>query len=573
MSFPVKKQKGTGRSPVRRRFLLILLLFTIGIMGLIAYKEQPSEPVESPSSPSVEEPEVPEPEPSEPAEPDQTYSYDVIIYGGTPAGVMAATEAAREGLNAAIVEPGSHIGGMITSGLCYSDVGNVEAIGGLAREFFLRTGIYYNNGIRQEYFIEPHMAERVFNWFVDEIGVDVYYGQRLKESGGVQKTGAVITSITTENHAVFSGKIFIDCTYEGDLMAMSGVSYTLGREGQDQYGESLAGRRPYGTTNNFSYPLSAFSADGILLSGISSDTPVEEGQGDEKLPAYNFRLCLTDDGTNQVPFAQPDGYDPQQYELLLQWLLLLKQSEGNRDLKITDVFSMGSLLGGKTDANNLGPFSSDYIGQSWAYPEADYEAREQIILQHKQYLQGLLYFLTQDERVPAELREDMSRWGLAADEFTDNDNWPYQLYIREARRMIGDFVMTQKDLQTDRTKEDSIGMGSYFIDSHHVQREVTEDGFVQNEGEIQVKVPPYQLPYRILTPKRTEAGNLLVPVCVSASHVAYSSIRMEPQYMILGQAAGLAAKLAIEQNCAVQDIDILTLQTKLQEKGAVLSLP
>ena len=513
------------------------------------------------------------------------YSYDVVIYGSTPSGVMAAMAASREGLKVAIVESGNHIGGMIAGGLCKSDVGNITAVGGLAREFFFRVENYYGRDVSSGYSIEPHVAEELFLQCVDESQIDVYYECRLKKSGGVQKSGATIESITTENNLVFKGKVFIDCTYEGDLMAMSGVSYTIGREGRDEYGETLAGIRsfPYNVgvrpvpyrkdQNNFRYDLAAYSVNRGFLPGISYKDEADAGKGDKKLPAYNYRLCITDDPANQIPFARPANYDAFQYELLIQWLLLLKHSQGNRTLKMTDVFYLGDLPGNKYDLNNSGPFSSDFIGHSWDYPEADYKIRDEIANQHRDYLQGLLFFLSNNLRVPLELRVEVSRWGLAKDEFTDNDNWPYQLYIREARRMVGDFVMTQKDLVTDINKYDSVGMGSYWIDSHHVQRVFTETGLIKNEGEIQVAVAPYQMPYRILLPKETEADNLLVPVCVSASHVAYSSIRMEPEYMTLGQAAGVAAKLAIEQNCHVQDVDICVLRTLLKRQGAILELP
>ncbi len=520
------------------------------------------------------------------------YEYDVVIYGGTPAGITAAMSASREGLKVAVLEPTKHIGGMITGGLGKTDIGNIGVVGGLTRDFFVQGSDYYyrnvspyEQALSPAFTIEPHAAEEIFLRDVNKAGVDVYYQCRLKESGGVQKSGATIQSITSENNLVFRGKVFIDCTYEGDLMAMSGVSYSIGREGRDQYGETLAGISsfPYNVgvrpnpykkdQNNFRYDLAAYRVNGGMLTGFSYKDEADTGQGDKKLPAYNYRLCITDDPDNQVPFVRPANYDASQYELLVQWLLVLKQSQENRVLRMTDVFYLGALPGNKYDLNNSGPFSSDYIGHSWDYPEADYETRQEIAKQHQEYLQGLLFFLSNNLRVPIEIRTEVSKWGLAKDEYTDNGNWPYQLYVREARRMVGDFVMTQKDLVTETKKDDSIGMGSYWIDSHHVQRVFTENGLIKNEGEVQVAVDPYQLPYRILLPKETQADNLLVPVCVSASHIAYSSIRMEPQYMILGQAAGVAAELAIDQNCHVQDIDIHALQELLKDQGAILALP
>jgi hypothetical protein len=315
----------------------------------------------------------------------------------------------------------------------------------------------------------------------------------------------------------------------------------------------------------------AFDKNGKLLPEITSTQIDPTGSGDHKIQAYNYRLCITDNPSNKLPFPCPVGYNSSRYEVLLEWLKVLKKSERNRSLIISDVLSLGHLPNGKADANNNGPFSSDYIGGSWGYPEADYRTRERICKEHREYLQGMLYFLSNDGRVPAELRLDMKKWGLAKDEFKDNDNWPYQLYIREGRRMIGEFVMTQKDLQTDIAKKDSIGMGSYNSDSHNTQRYATPDGYVLNEGDMQVPVMAYQIPYRIMLPKRREVTNLLVPVCLSASHVAYSSLRMEPQFMIIAQAAGVAAKMAFNADCTVQDVDVAVLQAKIKAQGGVLA--
>lgn len=582
--FRTTKESPKRKYPFRLLPFALMLALLLSGCGFFAPYETltPSPPATASSTPQPSVAVTASSAPSEPAatpEPTETfpeveadYTYDVLVYGGTPSGVMAALAASREKLKVAILEPSRHIGGIITGGLGYSDVGNIKVIGGLAKEFFVWAGIYYDDGDSIVYPIEPHFAEELFSLIVEAARIDVYYEHRLRETDGVEKSGNRIEWIATEDNATFTAKVFIDCSYEGDLMAMSGVSYTVGRESQDTYGESLAGVTSYSKTNNFYYDLSAYSSGGDLLPGILNAQAAELGAGDQKLPAYNFRLCVTTDPNNRIPFARPDSYDPSQYELLLEWLYLLKESEGGRELRITDVFSLGKLPSGKYDLNSKGPFSSDYVGRSWEYPDADYETRDTILTEHKEYLQGLLYFLANDDRVPAELRKDVSRWGLAKDEYTDHDNWPYQLYIREARRMVGDFVMTQKDLEAETEKYDSVGMASYNIDSHQVQRVITEDGFVKNEGELQVPVLPYQLPYRILLPKEAEAMNLLVPVCVSASHIAYSSIRMEPQFMILGQAAGTAAKLAIEEDCSVQKVDISALRDELDRQGAVLSL-
>ena len=402
-----------------------------------------------------------------------------------------------------------------------------------------------------------------------EAGIDVYYEKWLP-AGGVEGNRAKITGIRTGDDSSYAAQIFIDCSYEGDLMADSGVSYTLGRESVSQYGESLAGIRPGFMGNNFIYPMKAETSSGAVYPEVSPEPVGQRGSGDERIQAYTYRLCLSNDPANQIPFSKPLFYDPARYELLLHWLEVLKSNEGGRALTLSDLMFFGRLPNNKVDVNNSGPFSTDYIGGSLDYAEGDLRTRREIEGAHRNYLEGLFYFLWKDESVPTELREEIGRWGYARDEFVDNGNWPYQIYLREGRRMTGEFVMTQQDLQTNRAKEDSIGMGTYNIDSHHVQRFITADGYIQNEGDIQVRVSPYQIPYRIMVPKREEAENLLVPVCMSASHVAYGSLRMELQYMILGEAAGTAAVQSFSEDVTVQDITVPILQKRLEEKGAVL---
>jgi hypothetical protein len=501
----------------------------------------------------------------------ETRSYDVVVYGGTPSGIMAAVAAAGQGLTAAVVTPETHLGGIVTSGLCFSDIGEAYLVSGLTRTFFEKTGASYGES-SPAYAFEPHMAERVFNEMLADAGVDVFKNSRLKEMVGVRKDGARLVSLTTEDGGVFRGRVFIDSSYEGDLMAGAGVSHATGREGAEQYRESLAGVRPFDVFNNFIYKTPARSADGRLMASISAEEIPEPGQADRAIPAYNYQLCLTQDTGNMVPFDKPANYDPAQYEVLLQWLYVLKQSQGDRLLKITDIVSLGALPGRKYDANNGGPVSSDALGLNLGFPEVSYPERRVMTSRHKEYLQGLLFFATSDSRVPADLREDMQTWGLAADEFCDNGNWPYELYIRECRRMTGDYVLTQRDLTPRAAKPDAVGIGSYPIDSHNARRVMTKDGFVQNEGEMQKAVRPYEIPYRCLVPKNAEASNLLVTVCVSASHVAYSSLRIESQFMMLGHAAGLAASLAVGRNIPVQQVDIAALQTLLKAQGVVYSL-
>jgi hypothetical protein len=347
------------------------------------------------------------------------------------------------------------------------------------------------------------------------------------------------------------------------------VSYTWGRESAAQYGESLGGVRQETPKHQFLVDLSPYGPDGKLLPEISSGPAGQVEAADRKVQAYNFRLILSRDPANQAPYPKPANYDPQRYELMARLLPAMQQKLG-RPQTMAEVLSVSPIPNRKADINNNGPFSTDYIGKSWDYPNASYRRREEIWRDHVEYTQGYLYFLAHDPRVPASLRKEVNEWGLAKDEFVDNGNWPHQLYIREARRMIGEYVMAQKDIQTDLVKPDAIGMGSYNSDSHNVQRIVGKDGFVRNEGDMQVAVKPYQIPYRVLLPKKNEARNLLVPVCFSASHVAYSTLRMEPQYMILGQAAGVAAAMAIRAGSTVQDIDTRALTRALVDQGAIL---
>ena len=500
-----------------------------------------------------------------------SHFFDVVIYGGTAGGLIAGVSAAREGLKTALLEPGAHLGGMVSSGLGFTDYGKKEIIGGFALEFYLRAGRHYQLAQYAQkiaWLHEPSLAEAIFNGMAREAGVTVFLHTRLREHGGVTKNGSRIASVIADNGDVFDAKAFIDSSYEGDLMAQAGVSYIVGRESTATYGESLAGVRERTPLHQFLLNISPFDAANRLLPEISSRTLPPPGSADNAVQSYNFRLCLTD-APNRIPFVKPAGYDANRYTLLARLIAARQKAEGKTPALGT-LMKIDRLPNGKTDVNNNGPFSTDYIGGSWDYPGATYARREVIWQAHKDYTQGLLYFLANDERVPASLRAEMNRWGLAPDEFTDTANWPRQLYIREARRMIGVFVMSQKDLQTDRTKPDPIGMGSYNSDSHNVERIVGPDGFVRNEGDMQVPVEPYQIPYRIMLPKPAEATNLLVPVAFSASHVAYSSVRMEPQYMILGQAAGAAAAMAITAGSAVQDIATDKLTAKLRSQGAIM---
>ncbi|MCC6487256.1 MAG: FAD-dependent oxidoreductase [Candidatus Hydrogenedentes bacterium] len=494
-------------------------------------------------------------------------THDVVVYGGTAGGAITAIAAAKEGLSVVLLEPGQHIGGMVSGGLGRTDHGNKAVIGGMSLEFFQRVGKHYGEEV--SWFFEPHVAEQVFRDWLAEAGVTVVFGQRVD---AVDMKGARLIALAMEDGTVYRGRIFVDASYEADLLPRAGISYTWGRESQSVYNESLAGRIERSPKHQFPGPIDPYAADGTLLPLIYWGPAGDAGQGDRKVQAYNFRLCLTNRESNRLPFPKPEGYDPARYELLKRYLTAYP------DLRVENIMIPSPMPEDKTDVNNNGAISTDYIGGSWEYPEADYARRAEIWKATLQYIQGFLYFIANDPSVPPALQAEMNTWGLSADEFQDTDHWPHQMYIREARRMIGEYVMHQQDLQTERTKEDSIGMGSYNSDSHHVQRvparpnvEFAGDApAVVNEGDMQVPVQPYEIAYRALTPKRAEAENLLVPVCCSASHVAYSSIRMEPQYMIMGQACGMAAALALRDGVPVQDVPVAALRERLSAQGQVL---
>ncbi|MEM9143911.1 MAG: FAD-dependent oxidoreductase [Bacteroidota bacterium] len=517
---------------------------------------------------------------------------DIIIYGGTSAAIIAAVEAKESGKSVIVVSPDMHLGGLSSGGVGFRDTGDKSVIGGLAREFYHRVWQHYNSPEawnwqpKEEYgnkgqgtpaidgenrtmwIFEPHVAEKVFEDLVKEYGIRVERDQWLDRENGVEMDQGKMVSITTLDGKTYSGKVFLDTTYEGDLMAAAGVSYHVGREAADVYGEEWNGVQT-GVLHHghwFKSDISPYVVPGNPSSGllprVSGEYPGEKHSGDQKIQAYCFRTCMTDHILNRVPFSKPEGYDPIQYELLGRVL----DSGWNEWFNKFD-----AIPNHKTDTNNHGPFSSDNIGMNYDYPEASYERRKEIIAEHERYQKGLLWFVANDPRVPGDIRSKMQQWGLAKDEFTDNGHWPHQIYVREARRMVGEFVMTENELLKKRTTPNSVGMGSYTMDSHNVQRYLKEDGFVQNEGDIGVSTKgPYAIAYGSLVPKKEECTNLLVPVCVSSSHIAFGSIRMEPVFMILGQSAAVAAAMAIDRGTAVQDIQYGTLARKLKEKGQVL---
>ena len=498
-------------------------------------------------------------------------NYDLVVYGGTAGGVMTAIAGARHGLKTVLLEPRRHVGGMATGGLQRTDTGTREVIGGLALEFYFRVGQRYEIQRYKNpfaWFYEPKVGEDVMLEMLKEAGVTLHYYHRLKEQNGVVKVGTRITEIVTENGERFRGRIFADCTYEGDLMAQAKVSYFYGREGSTQYSEALAGVRDRTPLHQFLFDVPARDENGQLFPEISSGKPGQAGTPDKGIQAYNFRIVATDVAHNRLPWPKPAAYNPARYELLSRYLNVFVKEKGRAPV-FHELTLIAKIPNGKADFNNNGPFSTDYIGKNYSYPDASYAQRDKIWQDHIDYVQGFYYFLSSDSRVPKSLQSEVNTWGLPKDEYLDTNHWPHQLYVREARRMVGDFVASQKDLQTELTKSDVIGMGSYNSDSHNIQRFENSKGMVENEGDMQVAVKPYQIPFRIVLPKPAEATNLLVPVCFSASHVAYSSMRMEPQYMIIGHAAGVAAAMAIKAQLPVQQISIPDLQKILVSESAV----
>ena len=526
----------------------------------------------------------------------ETIQADVVIYGGTSAAVMAAVQLARADRKVIIVCPDQHLGGLSSGGLGFTDTGNKAVIGGLAREFYQRIYAHYQKNeawkwqAKAEYgnvgqgtpaidgdkrtmwIFEPHVAEGVFDEFIKEYGIKVYKNHWLDRQNGVIMEEGRIVSIQMLNKSIFKGKVFIDATYEGDLMAAAGVSYHVGRESNNTYQENWNGvqvgvlhhKHHFGDMKISPYVIPDDPESGLLY-GVSATPPGEKGAADRRLQAYCFRMCLTQVEENKLPISKPENYDPSKYELLVRIL------DNGWDQTFQKFDPIPNL---KTDVNNHGPFSFDFIGMNYDYPEAGYEQRRAIIQKHEDYQRGLLYFYMTDPRVPSPIQKEMKKWGLAKDEFTDNGHWPHQIYVREARRMIGAYVMTEHEVLGHRQVPHSIGMGSYVMDSHNTQRYITPEGYVQNEGDIGVKPKqPYQIAMGAVLPKKAECTNLIVPVAVSSSHIAFGSIRMEPVFMILGQSAAVIAEHAIDDNLDVQDVEYSNIKGKLAKAGQILSLP
>ncbi|GBF22374.1 MULTISPECIES: FAD-dependent oxidoreductase [Arenibacter] len=534
----------------------------------------------------------------------QTKKYDIVIYGGTSAGVSAAIQSSRMGKSVVLIEPTNRIGGLTTGGLGQTDIGNKQAIGGISREFYENIKKYYDDpenwkwekrsdykdggqtrteeGEATMWTFEPSAALSVYKSMMDKEKIKMVYNERLNRESGVKKVAGKIESITMESGKIFKGKVFLDATYEGDLMASAGVSYAVGRESNEEYGETLNGVQANSINtsltglvsrnafnHNFIPGVDPYVVKGDPISGLLpnvNEKPGLEGEGDKKIQAYCFRMCLTDHPENRIPFQKPANYDEVNYELLFR-------NYEARKGPIREMYSYGNSLlpwinssmpNRKTDTNNKFGFSTDYIGRNYDYPEASYAERERIIEDHRNYQMGLMWTLANHPRIPAEVREEASRWGTTKDEFERADGWQQQLYVREARRMVSDYVMTQKNCEALTVAEDAIGLAAYGMDSHNVQRYVDANGYVQNEGNVEAHgFKPYPISYGALVPKKEECQNLIVPVCVSSTHIAFGSIRMEPVFMVLGQSAATAAVLAIDANVSVQEVPYPNLKEQL----------
>lgn len=530
---------------------------------------------------------------------ERTDVYDIVVYGGTSGGVIAAVQAARTGKTVALIEPGRHLGGLTSSGLGWVDVGNPQTIGGLAREYFHRVWKHYQDdaawkwekkhkmqgqhdplspGDQTMWILEPSVAERLFDQMATEAKMTVVRNERLNRRSGVVKEGQKIASITMESGRVFQAKMFIDATYEGDLMAAAGVSYIVGREPNSRYNETINGIGPMPTPGHLP-DISPYQIQGDPKSGllprIHSDWGGKIGDGDRGVQAYNYRMCLTQIPENRVTVEKPTDYNDKQYEILFRFIEARgMEGEFFKTALHGSFIKPSPIPNGKTDTNNNGYISTDYIGMSWDYPEAGYATRARIAKEHEQWQQGLIWTLQHHPRISEKVRQRYAPWGLAKDEFTDNGHWPFQLYIQEARRMIADCVVTEHTALGNEVAPDPVGLGSYHMDSHAIKYFVSPTGFLTRDGGMFVHIPnPFGISYRAIIPKRGECGNLLVPICVSATHAAYGSIRMEPVFMALGQSAATAASLAIDRNIALQDMPYSILSERLLADRQIINWP
>ena len=513
---------------------------------------------------------------------------NVVIYGGTSAGVVAAVQVARMGESVVLIEPSKHVGGLTSGGLGNTDVGKPETISGITREFYKGIHKWYSDpghwkyGSQDEFLnradkkriatdalfvFEPHVAQTLLDQMLSDANVTVILGERLDLNGGVEKDGNNIVSVRMESGRVFTGKVFLDCSYEGDLMAKAGVSYTVGREANSKYGEFFNGvqtNEPSRGAGIDPFVISGDAGSGVI-EGLQPTVIGSDGDGDHRVQAYNYRLCLTNQKENRTPFDKPADYREEEFELLFRWL----EAVDTRGIAV----GLNPVPNQKTDSNKAGWVSTDYIGHADEYPDGDYAKRAQIIADHIRYTKGFLWTLVNHPRVPEKVRRRASQWGYAKDEFTDNGNFPHQLYVREGRRMLGEMVMTEHELKKRKKVTDPVAIGSYGMDSHPTQIWVGENGALHADTPPWTGVGPYGISYRALMPKANECSNLLVPVCVSASHSAYGSLRMEPVYMMLGQAVGTAAVLAIEDDVSVQEVSYPKLRQRLLADGQLVEPP
>jgi hypothetical protein len=502
-----------------------------------------------------------------------TATAQVLVYGGTPAGIVAAVSAARAGVTVLLLEPTSHLGGMMANGLARTDVGDPSTIGGITRSVFTR--IQRRQGTASSNFrLEPHIAERVFLDMLRQEGVRVRYNERLVRPGGASVADRRIRSVAMTSGRRFAATVFIDASYEGDLLAEAGVTFRLGRESRTATGEGLAGTRP--ARRMFRVPA------GMTLPPIASGAPGPVGSSDRGIQQSNFRLCLSSDPANRLPFRAPSGYRASDYAAVAAYLRARSARLGLPP-RLSWALMINPTLDHKVDVNDGPGVSLALPGRNWSYPTASAAQRRSIQLAHQRWTKGLMYFLRTHPSIHVAIRGGLARYGWCADEWTDNGHFPRQLYIREARRMVGSTLLRQADITTNRTKADVIGVGSYRLDMHDVTRWLGSDGYLYEEGWFSASKKNYAIPYRILTAKRAEMRNLLVPVAASATHVAWGSLRMEPQLMIMGEAAGRAAMLAVRgvkptmsgwittgSPIPGQDISVRALQKGLRARGSVL---
>jgi hypothetical protein len=514
------------------------------------------------------------PVPASAPPPGAVVSADVIVYGATPSGILAAVSAARLGASVVLVTPEAQVGGMMTSGLSHADVGRPALIGGLTRSVFEQiaddeAGLPTPPGHGWSY--EPHVAGRVFERMLEDAHVVVFLRMALDRTTPPVIDGGRIQEIRTTNGTRLRGTVFIDASYEGDLMAAAGVPYTVGRESQATYGESLAGVHLDGTQIAAATLVSGVDAGGNPLPGVQRG-PIQQGAADGLVQAATYRLCVTKSAANRIPFSEPAGYDRAAYALVGRAIQADRSASGTVP-DLTQFVALERLPDEKADLNSSGLFSTDFVGSVPDWASADDTTRVAIAAQHRSWVAGFLWYLQSDPAVPLALRRETARWGLCADEFRPTAGWPPELYVREARRMVGAVVMTQHDLQETPTKADAIALGTYRIDAHYVRRILGSDDRVRGDGQLSGETVPYQIPYAAIVPPSGAVDNLLVSVTISASHVAWSSIRTEPTLMELGEAAGVAAGLAVRVGIGVREVSPAAIRAVLLEHGAILAMP